>query len=35
MSAAHTFIDPVMAKIEDALAKVDASAELEIVKFAG
>ena len=30
----HAFSDPVMAKIEEALAKVDASAELEIVKFA-
>ncbi len=30
----HAFTDAVMAKIEEALAKVDASAELEIVKFA-
>ena len=30
----HAFIDAVMAKIEEALAKVDESAELEIVKFA-
>jgi YgiT-type zinc finger domain-containing protein len=30
----HAFSDPIMAKIEAALAKVDSGAELEIVRIA-
>lgn len=30
----YTFTDKVMAKVEEALAKVNSSAELEIVRFA-
>ena len=30
----HAFTDAVMAKVEEALAKVDSGAELKIVRFA-